>query len=476
MSVQNLLRNLVTEAQLNQQQSLRSQKMKELAAAAPRGQAARLSAPSPIVRPADNSMAQGMSSLGKALGDIGDMRKESAAKNAISALYAPPPMSEADLMEGVEPSAPQVNSTMLQRVLMQHQGTNAAKQGMNMVNILARQEQQGIANQYNQDQLSQRLELKEMDLDQRRELKGLEIESKKLNRLGTTFRPMTPKEKEARGISNDVFSEISLDGVSERRKTLNTLDTKLQLAKAGSNRGQNEFDKGLDKFGLDYIKKTTEGGDAARKTLGNNRRITSLLDKGFTPGMLTQTKMTIGKFANLIGAPKALLDKLGIMDMNQIAKGETFANIAAGFVFDALQAFTGAISEGERAYVESVVPTLSMTPGGIRSIVKIKDALARRAMLKEKMLADWRQKRVQEGQRGSPESRDSENRTFDMFYKEEIDRQGNIIGDDLRREIEAAQSASPSSNMQFEQVTIGKGKNEKTYQIVGGKYFEMGED
>ena len=465
MSVQNLLRNLVTEAQLNQQQSLRSQKMKELAAAAPRGQAARLSAPSPIVRPADNSMAQGMSSLGKALGDIGDMRKESAAKDAVSALYAPPPMSEADLMEGVEPPSPQVSSTMLQRVLMQHPGTNVAKQGMSMVNTLAQQEQQGIANQFNRDQLGQGRELKEM-----------EIESKKLNRLSTTFRPMTPGEKEARGINKDVFSEISLDGVSERRKTLNTLDTKLQLAKASSNRGQNAFDKGVDNFALDYIKKTTEGGDTARTTLGNNRRITSLLDKGFTPGMLTQTKMTIGKFSNLIGAPKALLDKLGIMDMNQIAKGETFANIAAGFVFDALQAFTGAISEGERAYVEGVVPTLAMTPGGIRSIVKIKDALARRALLKEKMLANWRQKRVQEGQRGSPESRDPENRSFDMFYKEEIDRQGNIIGDDLRREIEAAQSAPSSSNMQFEQVKLGEGENQKTYQIVGGKYFEMGKD
>ena len=460
---QSLLQNLVANAQLQQQESLRARKMRELAQAAPRGQAARLGAPSPIVQRPDNSLGQGLSALGKALGDIGQMKKESAAKDAVSALYAPPPMSELDF-DGVNPSAPQVTSTMLQRVLAQHPGTTVAKQGMDMVNLLARQEQNDIANRLNRD-----------TLDQRRELAEKEIEANRLKRLSTTFRPMTPAEKQVRGISKDVFAEISLDGVSERRKTLNTLETKKLLAEAASNRGQNEFDKGLDKFALDYIENTTKGGDAARKTLSNNRRITNLLDKGFTPGMLTQTKMTIGKFADLIGAPKSLLDKLGIMDMSQIAKGETFANIAAGFVFDALQNFTGAISEGERAYVERNVPTLAMTPGGIRAIVKIKNAIAERAILKEKMLAEWRRDRVGEGKRGSPESRDPQNRTFDMFYKEQIDKMGNLISDDLRQEIDAASRATPT-DMKFEQVTIGEGENQKTYQLIGGKYYPMGEN
>ena len=146
---QSLLQNLVANAQLQQQESLRARKMRELAQAAPRGQAARLGAPSPIVQRPDNSLGQGLSALGKALGDIGQMKKESAAKDAVSALYAPPPMSEEDLMEGVEPSAPQVTSTMLQRVLAQHPGTTVAKQGMDMVNLLARQEQNDIANRLN---------------------------------------------------------------------------------------------------------------------------------------------------------------------------------------------------------------------------------------------------------------------------------------------------------------------------------------
>ena len=461
---QSLLQNLVANAQLQQQESLRARKMRELAQAAPRGQAARIAAPRPIVQPPSRGMGQGLSALGKALGDIGQMKKESAAKDAVSALYAPPPMSEEDLMEGVEPSAPQVTSTMLQRVLAQHPGTTVAKQGMDMVNLLARQEQNDIVNRLNRD-----------TLDQRRELAEKELEANRLKRLSTTFRPMTEAERKSRGISKDVFAEISLDGVSERRKTLNTFETKKTLAELASNKGQNEFDKGLDKFALGYIENTTKGGDAARTTLSNNRRIINLLDKGFTPGMLTQAKMTVGKFARLINAPESLLKKLGIMDMDQIAKGETFANIAAGFVFDALQNFTGAISEGERAYVERNVPTLAMTPGGIRAIVKIKNAIAQRAILKEKMLAEWRRDRVGEGKRGSPESRDSQDRTFDMFYKEQIDKMGNVISDELRQEIDAASQETPT-DMKFEQVTIGEGENQKTYQLIGGKYYPMGEN
>lgn len=476
MSVQNLLRNLVTEAQLNQQQSLRSQKMKELAAAAPRGQAARIAAPSPIVRAPNNSLGQGMSALGKALGDIGQMKKERAAKDAISALYAPIPMSEADLMEGVEPSAPQVNSTMLQRVLMQHPGTNAAKQGMNMVNMLARQEQNKFMNEFRQDELAQREAQNLRQIESAANLKKMQLDYESKKR----FKPAGPLDYRNQGVDPRDY-RLSTNQFGETKQTYApSFERRAQLKQLGVPRPEPRFEDAFSKkmgtVGADYIVETRKGGAAARKTLGNNRRIISLLDQGFTPGTLTQTNMTVGKFADLIGAPKTLLDKLGIMDMKQIAKGETFANIAAGFVFDALQNFTGAISEGERAYVERNVPTLAMTPGGIRAIVKIKDAIARRAMLKEKMLASWQQERFNEGKQPSPETRNQRGQTFDDFYKQEIDKKGNIISDDLRQEIEAAQSASSSSNMQFEQVTLGEGENQKTYQIVGGKYYEMGED
>lgn len=477
MSVQNLLRNLVTEAQLNQQQSLRSQKMKELAAAAPRGQAARIGAPSPIVRPPNNSLGQGMSALGKALGDIGDMKKERAAKDAISALYATPTLSDEDYLSGAQPVAPQVTSTMLQRVLAQHPGTNAAKQGMSMVNMLAGQEQNKFMNEFRQDQLAQQEAQNLRQIEANKDLKRMQLEVDAKKR----FKPAGPLDYRNQGIDPRDYRLFTNQFGETKMNYMPTYERRVALKREGRPPAppkpyESQFDKDMAGVGSKYIVETRKGGAAARKTLGNNRRIISLLDQGFTPGTLTQTNMTVGKFADLIGAPKTLLDKLGIMDMKQIAKGETFANIAAGFVFDALQNFTGAISEGERAYVERNVPTLAMTPGGIRAIVKIKDAIAKRAMLKEKMLASWQQERFNEGKQPSPETRNQKGQTFDDFYKQEIDKKGNIISDDLRQEIEAAQSASPSSNMQFEQVTIGEGANEKTYQIVGGKYYEMGED
>lgn len=52
-----------------------------------RPQAARLRAPGAINLPPDNSLGQGLSQLGKALGDIADMKEQSAAKKDLADLY-----------------------------------------------------------------------------------------------------------------------------------------------------------------------------------------------------------------------------------------------------------------------------------------------------------------------------------------------------------------------------------------------------
>ncbi len=108
--------------------AIKAAKNKALFESMPRGQAVRMSAPGAIVRPPDNSMGQGLSALGKALGDIGDMRAESAAQKDLTALFNPAP-SEEDLLEGVEPSAPKVNSQQLATFLAKHsKAPNASKQ------------------------------------------------------------------------------------------------------------------------------------------------------------------------------------------------------------------------------------------------------------------------------------------------------------------------------------------------------------
>ena len=52
-----------------------------------RPQAARLRAPGAINLPPDNSVGQGLSQLGKALGDIADMKEQGAAKKDLADLY-----------------------------------------------------------------------------------------------------------------------------------------------------------------------------------------------------------------------------------------------------------------------------------------------------------------------------------------------------------------------------------------------------
>ena len=470
MSVQNLLRNLVTEAQLNQQQSLRSQKMKELAAAAPRSQAARLSAPSPIVRPADNSMAQGMSSLGKALGDIGDMRKESAAKDAISALYAPPPMSEADLMEGVEPSAPQVNSTMLQRVLMQHPGTNAAKQGMSMVNMLAGQEQNKFMNEFRQKQLDQTEAQNLRQIAATKELKRmqLEVDSKK------RFKPAGPLDYREQGVNPDDY-RLSQNQYGEAKiDYMPTYERRVALKSAGRppvppRPFEDQFAKDQGASASKYIDKVQQTGEKARGILATNRRVDGLL-KNLETGTFTGAKLSISKIGKAFGISDEFLNKMGFMDLDEIADGETFSNIAAGFVFDALENFTGAISEGEREYVESVVPSLQTSPAGIRKIMAIRNAIARRAILKEKMLAEWSQKRDKEGKSPSPNSRNADNETFNQSYNNFIDTEkGGLFTKEEKASFKALGNLE-SDKINFETREI-KGK---TYRKISGTWYSIG--
>lgn len=175
MSVQNLLRNLVTEAQLNQQQSLRSQKMKELAAAAPRGQAARIAAPSPIVRSPNNSLGQGMSALGKALGDIGQMKKERAAKDAFGAMYEPTMVTDGMGGATAMPTSPKGQALM--RFAIENSGTKAGESALRAAQLTMQAENQQATRQ--------------SDL----EMKKLEIQRKNLPKLraAATFSAVSPK-------------------------------------------------------------------------------------------------------------------------------------------------------------------------------------------------------------------------------------------------------------------------------------------
>lgn len=417
---QSLLQNLVANAQLQQQESLRARKMRELAQAAPRGQAARLGAPSPIVQRPDNSLGQGLSALGKALGDIGQMKKESAAKDAVSALYAPPPMSEEDLMEGVEPSAPQVTSTMLQRVLAQHPGTTVAKQGMDMVNLLARQEQNEFMNEFRRDQLAaeEARDLRQIQANKDLKTMQLEYEAKK------RFKPAGPLDYREQGIDPRDY-RLSMNEFGEVKQTYApSFERRAQLKQLGVPRPEPRFEgqflKDRGTAGSDMIDKIRLEGEKAARSLSSNRRIDNLLSQIGT-GTFTGVRLKISDVARMFGISGENRKRFGLFNDNELASGETFRSVAAQFVFDALDAFTGAISEGEREYVQTVVPSLTTSPEGIKEIIRIKNEIARRAVLRSRMLEKWNADRAREGQQGSPEERNPEGDNFTQHYNKFID-------------------------------------------------------
>jgi len=173
---QSLLQNLVANAQLQQQQSLRARKMRELAQAAPRGQAARLGAPSPIVQRPDNSLGQGLSALGKALGDIGQMKKERAAKDAFAKMYEPTMVTDGMGGATAMPTTPKARALM--DFAVRNAGTKTGASALQAAQLAMQAENQAATRQNQLD--LKRMEMQQKNLPRTRAAATLGRVSKKL--------------------------------------------------------------------------------------------------------------------------------------------------------------------------------------------------------------------------------------------------------------------------------------------------------
>lgn len=236
--------------------AIKAAKNKALFESMPRGQAVRMSAPGAIVRPPDNSLGQGLSALGKALGDIGDMRAESAAQKDLAALFNPAP-SEEDLLEGVEPSAPKVNSQQLATFLAKHsKAPNASKQAGMLYENARREEAEQRGFDF-QDQ--QRLARQEYTSKEAKELRAYQSGEKQKDR---TFR----------------LTENSLNRLNDRLISSNNNDVKKQLAKIRASASQKTVMtlRGSDAFPL-------VGGGILKDDAGFNSN--DLVEITFTGGV-----------------------------------------------------------------------------------------------------------------------------------------------------------------------------------------------
>jgi len=116
---------------LLQSGNIRQAKEQQVLAPFRGAQAARIPAGRPIVMKADNSLSQGLSSLGTALKDIGKMRKETAAGEALAGMYAPAAQVNEN-MTGPEAMAMTPSPERLLSFAAQNPNTPAATQAMTM--------------------------------------------------------------------------------------------------------------------------------------------------------------------------------------------------------------------------------------------------------------------------------------------------------------------------------------------------------
>lgn len=111
--------------------NIRQAKDQQILAPFKGAQAARIPAGRPIIMPADNSLGKGLSQLGTALKDIGKMKRERAAGEALAGMYAPAAQVTED-MTGPEPMAMTPSPEKLLAFAAQNPNTPAATQAMTM--------------------------------------------------------------------------------------------------------------------------------------------------------------------------------------------------------------------------------------------------------------------------------------------------------------------------------------------------------
>jgi len=133
-----------------------------------RPQAARLRAPGAINLPPDNSVGQGLSQLGKALGDIADMKAESAAQKDLSALFEPKVVGEPSTGQSMTVQ-PKVSGTQLANFLAKHtKAPNASKQAGMLYNNAIRQEAESRDQDFRREILSKKQDFTADQADEER--------------------------------------------------------------------------------------------------------------------------------------------------------------------------------------------------------------------------------------------------------------------------------------------------------------------
>jgi hypothetical protein len=151
-------------------------------------------------------------------------------------------------------------------------------------------------------------------------------------------------------------------------------------------RQESEEDKAIGKGMADQFLKLQQAGLDAPHQLAKYQRLTNLLDDVNT-GRFTPTFATIASAGESLGLK--LDPKLGVKQGIEALSREialTLRNPAGG------AGMPGALSDQDRAYLESMTPGLSKTPAGNKIIIETAKKLAQRDIEIAKLARDYRRK------------------------------------------------------------------------------------
>jgi hypothetical protein len=134
---------------------------------------------------------------------------------------------------------------------------------------------------------------------------------------------------------------------------------------------ETEWAKGMAKAGVDQLNQIRSDATAAQGILNQTAALRNLMsDPNFDSGAFAESKMGMKRVIEALGGDPANVESM-----------EAFKSVTSQLILDKMGGSLGAgFSEGDRKFVEQMVPQISATKSGNMLIIALNEAIAKRKM------------------------------------------------------------------------------------------------
>lgn len=223
------------------------------------------------------------------------------------------------------------------------------------------------------------------------------------------------------------------------------------------NKGEGEYSKNRGEYFAKEIGDINDKSKVAQNNLIQYEAIESLLPN-FKIGAFSETLVGLNNVAKRFGLPD-IVEGTG--------SAEAMRSFMGNLTMNTLTNFTGAISDGERAFAQSINPNLSMSEDGIRMLMKINRKIFENQIVKNDEALKWEEKygslmaRNEKGQGWGMywNKYTNDNPVFTDKFKEEINNVSGTVDDSFKDQI-------------MDLDLDGDGVMDKVFQY-DGKYYKL---